>query len=207
MSETESPRTGLAARLREHPIPRWKAALLAVAGLLVVAGLALKAMSWFGGGSSRGDAAAGERVSSRTLASGGESSFLPSGEAVKLPRAGGGFPPEPEDGAGVRRDGFDDWSPVLVRGGMSFLIGFCVGYALRAFARLSAFFAGLFFIALFGLAYAGVVEVRWDVLQAWFDRAAASLQEETEGFRAFIAGSLPAAGAAAAGLFTGVKRR
>lgn len=202
METAQAAPSGATHHLDLRALPRWKLALLGMAAILVVAGLSLRVFAWASGGF-RGTGAAGDEVRAHTLAGNSSSSFLPSGETVKLPRVGG----EVEVRAQVGESSGEDWSPVLVRGGMSFIVGFCVGYALRAFARLSAVFAGLFFLALFGLAYAGVVEVHWNVLQEWFERATESLSKETAGFRTFISGSLPAAGAAAAGLVTGVKKR
>ncbi len=194
-------------------MPRWKKVLLTTAIFLVAAGLGLKAFALAGGGrgraapsSSAPAADTGTSGISRSLApEGAESSFFPGGEAIRIPRSGPGEA-EPIAGRPAARSTFEDWSPVLVRGGLSFLVGFCVGYAVRTFLRLSAVFAGLIFLSMFGLSYAGVLEIHWDVLQAWFDRSVASLKDMTSNFQAFMSGSLPVAGAATAGLFTGIKK-
>ena len=53
----------------------------------------------------------------------------------------------------------DQWSPAIFRMGFSFCVGFAIAFALRTFVRLSLIAIGVFFLALFGLQYAGFIEV------------------------------------------------
>jgi len=100
----------------------------------------------------------------------------------------------------------NDWSPFFMKGGASFIIGFCMGYALRAFARISFTVLGLVFLAIFGLAYTGAIDVNWETIQSTVETAFNTIKEQTAGFQSFVTGSLPAAGLGTAGLFTGVKK-
>jgi len=99
-----------------------------------------------------------------------------------------------------------DWSRALMTGGLSFFVAFCVGYALRTFFKFSAVVLGAVLLGIFALSYLGVLHVDWQTLEGHFNRALAAVKEEASQFQTFLTGSLPSAGAAAAGLFTGFKR-
>lgn len=100
-----------------------------------------------------------------------------------------------------------DLSPAFLRLGFGFFVGFCIGYALRAFFKISAIAIGVVLLAIFGLQYAGVLDMQWDVLEAHWNALVARVQEESESFFAFVTGSLPTAGLAGLGLVTGFRRR
>lgn len=102
--------------------------------------------------------------------------------------------------------GLKGWSPFFVKGGMSFLVAFCVGFALRTFLRLTAIFFGLFFLVLFGLSYIDIVIVDWSAIDGYFNGFVGRVGEEAQHFKTFITGSLPSVGLATAGLVTGFKR-
>lgn len=97
-------------------------------------------------------------------------------------------------------------SPAMIQGGLSFIVGFSVGFALRTFLKMSLFVAGVVFLAIFGLSYAGFVEVRWDAMEESFNRLVASVEGEVTEFQSFITGTLPSAGLAGLGLFSGFRK-
>jgi uncharacterized membrane protein (Fun14 family) len=118
-----------------------------------------------------------------------------------------------DEGRAVARDaagaeGFlGAWSPALIKGGLSFFVGFCLGYLLRTFLKVGAIVVGLVFLCLFGLVQLGVVpELDWQVLGDYYGRAVERIRAELAGFKSFAGGSLPAAGMAGIGLLTGFKR-
>jgi uncharacterized membrane protein (Fun14 family) len=187
------PSAGGAAR---KELPRWKKVVLTAAGFLVVAGGALQLFAL-----ARGDKAEeGGKVASDHKNQGGN---------PLDPAAGAGFlergDPPARDADGEAST-VKDWSPVLLKGGLSFFLGFCIGYAVRTFFRISAVVIGLVGLAIFGLSYAGVLNVDWHMIEQGFDRIVAGVKEQASGFQAFITGSLPSAGLAAMGLFTGFKK-
>ena len=98
-------------------------------------------------------------------------------------------------------------SPALFRLGFSFFVGFAIAYALRSFFAFAIIAVGFFLLAMFGLQYAGIVDVHWGALAQRYDSFAAWLAAQTKSFPAFIGGSLPSAGAASVGLLTGFRRR
>lgn len=120
--------------------------------------------------------------------------------------AGGPAEGDVEASADSGRASVSEWSPLFLKGGLSFLVGFCVGYAVRTFLKVSALVAGALLAAYFGLAYFGVLPpIDWQGVEGHFQKLLATVQEQAEGIKAFLVGHLPSAGFASAGLFTGVK--
>ena len=192
-ADRRPPKPGAEGATRKE-FPRWKKVLLTVAGFLLVSGVALQAFALV-----RGDKApeGGKVVSDKgTLPGVGGAGLV---DSPDRPRAEG-------EGADGKDSAFKEWSPALMKGGLSFFLGFCIGYAVRTFFRISAVVIGLVALAIFGLSYAGVLNVDWHQIQDGFDKVVAVVKEQASGFQSFITGSLPAAGLAAMGLFTGFKR-
>jgi uncharacterized membrane protein (Fun14 family) len=102
--------------------------------------------------------------------------------------------------------GAPSWSPVLLRLGFSFFIGFCVGYALRAFLKISLIVTGTVVLAIFVLSYAELVDVNWSELEGHFTAFAGRARDELSDFTAFVRGSLPSTGLAGFGLFAGFRK-
>lgn len=195
-----------AADRPRRPMPRWKKVLLTAALFLTVVGLAVEGFALVRPGGSGDRQTADDASVRRTSTSSGSSNLTPGG-ATLVPGVGQERSPtvDPRSEAS-EPTGMERWSPALMTGGMSFLVGFSIGYALRAFLKVSAVVVGLVLLAIFGLSYAGVVHVDWASIQSWFDTALASVKDQTAGFQTFVQGSLPSAGLAAAGLFTGVRK-
>ena len=101
----------------------------------------------------------------------------------------------------------DPWSPAIFRMGFGFFVGFSMAYALKAFAKFTIVSAGIFFLLLFGLQYAGLVEVKWTAMADRYDTLQEWLKAQLGGFQAFVTGYLPSAGAALAGLGLGFMRK
>lgn len=114
-----------------------------------------------------------------------------------------------EEGAEGRGDaeGVDRWAPTLLRGGFSFFAALCIGFALRAFARISLIVLGSIFLTLSGLAYGGYITVHWEAIGEEFELLAESARSSAGGFSQFLRGSLPSAAMAGLGLLVGVKKK
>jgi uncharacterized membrane protein (Fun14 family) len=168
-------------------LPVWKKILLALAALSLLVGLGMR-FSGLGDGSSgdRGGAMRTQSSDGQTLVEGGDQGTAATGE--------------------TEGDGLRGFAPLFVKGGFSFFIGFCLGYALRAFFKISAMVIGLFALALFGLQYAGFLTVDWAQLEQGYDWLVGHVKNEAGGFKTFITGSLPAAGLATLGLVAGFKK-
>ena len=155
---------------------------------------------------STGDSGGASSPAADTATTTTQSSLLPSGTPGTFPGSG-----ETDGGSGggapataAAEEG--DWSPFFIKGGFSFFVGFCIGYALRAFFKISAVALGLVFLVVFGLEYAGLLQVDWDSAGELYDAAIAKLGTEFDSAKAFITGSLPSAGLAGLGLYAGFKR-
>jgi uncharacterized membrane protein (Fun14 family) len=168
----------------------WKVALVILAVALVGAG-ALLALA--GGGKAA------------TPAAGGSAGAAPAGRSL-LP---GGAPGVPAGGTAAPAPAPAEESPLspaLLRGGISFFAAFAVAFALRSFVRLGLVFVGLFAGVLFLFAQAGWVEVHWNLIDDSFRHFASGLSSQFESFKTFVTGSLPSAGLAGLGFFTGIRK-
>jgi uncharacterized membrane protein (Fun14 family) len=99
------------------------------------------------------------------------------------------------------------WSPAVFKLGFSFFVGFVVAYALRWFLKVALLAAGFMALLLFGLQYAGMVDIKWGAMEKQYDAGSGWVSRQTESFTSFVTGALPSAGAAAVGLFAGVRRK
>ncbi len=114
-------------------------------------------------------------------------------------------PSETTDTAPVDAD--TPWTPALLRGGLSFLVGFSLAYAVRTFMKIAIFFLGVWAASLFLLASLGWIEVHWDLIDTAFASWSSTISAQFESARTFITGSLPSAGMAGLGLVTGFRRK
>lgn len=161
-------------------LPTWKKLLLALAGVFLIVGLALRFS---------GDAGAEPADGS----SGGEygTSFLPGSEG-----AGDGE---------VASGGAASWSPFFLQGGFGFFLGFSIASVLRMFFKVFVFGAGVLFLLLIGLQYAGV-DIPWDSLRETYDNLAGRVVQNADGIKAFFQGAIPATAFSGAGFVAGWKR-
>ncbi|MHC5005597.1 MAG: FUN14 domain-containing protein, partial [Planctomycetota bacterium] len=103
--------------------------------------------------------------------------------------------------------GLDAWSPTIFKLGFSFFIGFCIGFAVRTFLKISVVAIGIIALAAFGLQYAGIIDVNWDAVSGHYDSVLDWLKDQTSSFTGFVQGHLPSAGLAAFGLVAGFRKR
>ncbi|MEQ8843418.1 MAG: FUN14 domain-containing protein [Phycisphaerales bacterium] len=201
--------------------------LLVLSGLVMIAGVALGVMGTLE------DEAAVERIQQQQAAAAtpkaatdgspmpeGASGFVGQGGDVSFPFPVPGLPGStPTEGEGETAEGqptaamegqqevTDPWSPAIFRMGFGFFVGFSMAYALKAFSKVTIVSAGIFFLLLFGLQYAGLVEVKWTAMADRYDTLQEWLKAQLGGFQAFVTGYVPSAGAALAGLALGFMRK
>ncbi len=195
-------------------LPRWHLGLLSVAFFVGVAGMVLHPQPVAPPGQARtvGNPAA--------LLSGADSvSSLESGETVETRRTLATEPGSAEradfdvdeqggdDSSPLLRERLGDLSPLLTKLGFSFVVGFAVGYVLLFFLRAAAMLAGLVLAALFGLQYAGVVQVDWPSIETNYESALGWLLPRFDALRTFLLENLSSSGSAALGLLSGLMRR
>lgn len=174
----------------------WQRMLLGIAVVLMLVGGGLHLAGAISGTDGQDDGAANTRMS--------EGDALPHGFA---PTESGGEATqpatEPDDGETM----LDAWTPVIFRLGFSFFVGFAIAFALRAFVKLSLITAGVLLLCLFGLQYAGVIDVDWQAVQARYDEAIVWLKAQTSSFTEFIKGAIPSAASFTVGFVAGLRRR
>jgi uncharacterized membrane protein (Fun14 family) len=116
----------------------------------------------------------------------------------------------PDQGVGETAEAepsaLERYSPTIFKLGFSFIIGFAIAYALRTFVKISLVVIGLIALAMFGLQYAGVLQVDWTAIGQHAESAKSFLIAQTSSFQHFITGELPAAGSAAAGMVIGFRK-
>lgn len=171
---------------RESPAkaPRWKRALLALAVVFVLLGVALEVF-----------ASPATPSSSGTHRSTG-SALL--GEGTARVAEPGSAPAE--------REGLAAYAPFFLKGGFSFLIAYAIGTVVRMFVKAGLILLGVIALGLMALSWAGVLTVDWvDISGQWSDlvRLASGRVDDAV---ALVTGSLPSTAAALGGLFVGFRR-
>jgi len=209
-SQSEHHDQGKPAR---KPLPAWKKGLLAGAVVLMVIGGGLKAAAWMSGGGTAdrtvadgGGAAAGGGATGGDGASGlTVRSLTSSGSTTTFP-ASTGSASGADSASAAEGGGLNEWSPVIFRLGFGFFIGFCIGYALRVFFKISLTAIGVVVLAILALQYFGLVDVDWTAMEGRWDQFTAWSKEQMSGFVGFVKGQIPSIGAAGGGLYVGFRR-
>ncbi|MFT5734599.1 MAG: putative membrane protein (Fun14 family) [Planctomycetota bacterium] len=175
-------------------IALWKKAIAVLSLVLGCTGLAM-------GGADSGDAAA-------RSAGGGNSTM--SQKTLISPNS---FGPGTSIGEGAPTSATEDsaaktlWAPLLAKGGLSFFVAFCIGYALRTFLKGTMLVIGVVALGVFGLQKAGLVDsINWEKAQGYWDSLTANIGEQFDSLKTFVAGSLPSAASGSVGLLAGFRR-
>lgn len=117
----------------------------------------------------------------------------------------GGEPPRVEPPPAPRV--IDDAGPAVARLGGSFIVGFCVAYALRKILKVAALLIGLCLIGLFVLHHYGVVEVKFELIQDHLEKSFAWVRGEAGAIKTLVMGYLPSGAAGVTGLVVGARHR
>lgn len=151
--------------------------LIAVAALLLIAGIALKLLE--------------PPASEMTANSAGTANLLDS--------QGNPVPNQPQEEA-------SQWAPGFLKMGFSFFVCFAIGYAARKFLKIGLVVFGVVFAFMFLASYLGYVKIDTEAMSTDWDKFLAGAKTQFDSFKAFVTGSLPAAGLGALGLYTGFKQ-
>ncbi len=195
MGETESVKGDARGRKGLHALPEWKKALLGIAVLLVLVGLGLKGYGFVSGNKNgSGSSAAAAPGANGLVDSGKTPPLIPGTETGK------------DTGAPDSGEGADSWSPMFLKLGFSFFVGFALGFALRFFFKITLIATGLILLAIYGLSQADIIQVDWNALEQLYDSSIDWISGQAGTLKEFLTGNLPAAGSAAFGLLVGFKK-
>ena len=183
---------------KRYHLKPWKIVLLLFAGLLVAAGVILTVTA------DEPERTTPDRTeTSRPGDLSPARGLFPGSD----PRTTDGEPREAGRETDASEAETEPWSPVLLRGGLSFFVGFALAFALRMFMKIALFFVGVFVASLFLLENVGFLTMHWDLADAWFNDFSGHLGAQFESMKAFVTGSLPSAGMAGLGLLAGFRRK
>lgn len=202
-------------RRKGRPIPLWQLGLLGISVLLMLAGGGAWVYTKFVAEkpAARATATPNSNPSSPSNPSGlsGLTSGLDSGFGPTGTNGGPGTATPGTTGAATTPEdeptSLETFSPAVFRLGFSFFAGFAMAYAVRQFVKITLLIAGVILLGMFGLQYAGVVQIDWHAIEGKYDSIAAFLGEQTKSFTAFVSGYLPSATSAAAGAFIGFRKK
>jgi len=99
-----------------------------------------------------------------------------------------------------------EWSQAVFRLGFSFFVAFVAAYALRTVFKLALLFAGFIALLLFGLQYAGMVDIKWAAMEREYGQVSGWLSSQFSSVKAFATGYLPSGSAAAFGFVSGFRK-
>jgi uncharacterized membrane protein (Fun14 family) len=127
----------------------------------------------------------------------GSSSFAERDSGAKIQSIGGG---NEEQGLLI------SLAPYLTEGGLSFFLGFCIGYFLRLVAKAAIFVIGAVYFCLILLSHYGIIAVDWGNFQHIVQHIFLNTQTHIEGLRDIITISLPSVAMGGIGIWRGLKK-
>jgi len=127
----------------------------------------------------------------------GSSSFAERDGEAKIQSIGGG---NEEQGMLI------SLAPYLTEGGLSFFLGFCIGYFLRLVAKAAIFVIGAVYFCLILLSHYGIIAVDWGNFQHVVQHILLNTQTHIEGLRDIITISLPSVAMGGIGIWRGLKK-
>jgi uncharacterized membrane protein (Fun14 family) len=135
----------------------------------------------------------------------------PDGGAEPTVSGTGDAPPEVREPAAAEQPAgqtaAEKAAPILTESGVMFFLGFCIGAAIRAVAKMVTVVVGLVMLAVLGLQYIGVIPpVDWGALGGFFQSVAVLVQEGASRMQDVLAHTLPSGTMAGLGVATGLKK-
>jgi len=100
-----------------------------------------------------------------------------------------------------------NWIALFTYMGFSFFAGFVIGFATRTFLKFVFFVSGTILILLFGLQYAGMIDVKWENFENVYNNLIAWISPHLGGLKNFVTANLSSATMAAVGLYWGFRRK
>ncbi|PIE31626.1 hypothetical protein CSA56_17780 [candidate division KSB3 bacterium] len=101
---------------------------------------------------------------------------------------------------------FPSLAPYLTEGGLSFFLGFCLGYVLRLVAKVAIIAVGAIYFCLIVLSHYGIITVDWGSFQQIIQQLLLNTETQLEGLQGLVTHSLPSIVMGGIGMWRGVKR-
>jgi uncharacterized membrane protein (Fun14 family) len=130
-----------------------------------------------------------QRAFSNTLREGEERIILPE---EQMPSGG--------------KDWLNTLAPYLTEGGLSFFLGFCIGYFLRIVAKTAILFIGALYVGLILLSHYGMITVDWGSFQHILQQILLNTKTHIEGLYGIITVGFPSAAIGCVGIWRGLKK-
>jgi uncharacterized membrane protein (Fun14 family) len=209
MSDSQStsgePSLRQALGLDRHPLTRGKVLVLGVALLMMIFGVVITLTADRPPPPATESTASSPRES-RQL----EGDLLSRGFVPTRPSTSGQAPardPIPAPESKGRPLEVNDLSPFMVKGGFGLFIGFAIGFAMRAFLRLAIVIIGFYLLVLTMMAYAGWIDIHWNLMEGQFNNLLSATGGQFESFKTFLTGAIPASGLTLVGFAVGLRRK
>ncbi len=97
-------------------------------------------------------------------------------------------------------------APYLTEGGLSFFIGFCIGYFLRVVAKIFILLVGAIYVCLILFSHYGLITVDWGSVQHILQQILLNTKTQVEGLRGIITVGLPSVAMGCLGIWRGLKK-
>lgn len=97
-------------------------------------------------------------------------------------------------------------APYLTEGGVSFFLGFCIGYVFRLVAKFLILVVGAIYCGLILLSHYGIITMDWGSFQDILQQVLFNTQTHIEGLRETIRISLPSITMGGIGIWRGMKK-
>jgi uncharacterized membrane protein (Fun14 family) len=114
--------------------------------------------------------------------------------------------PRPDQDSEENRGLVVDLAPYLTEGGLSFFLGFCIGYFLRLVAKTAILIVGAIYFGLILLSHYGMITVDWGSFQDALQHLLLNTQTHIAGLRDIITISLPSVAMGGLGIWRGLKK-
>lgn len=105
-----------------------------------------------------------------------------------------------------KKDWLNALAPYLTEGGLSFFLGFCIGYFLRIVAKTVILFIGAIYVGLILLSHYGMITVDWGSFQQILQQILLNTKTQVEGLKGIITAGFPSAAIGCLGIWRGLKK-
>jgi uncharacterized membrane protein (Fun14 family) len=194
MEESAQPRH---PNLVDHvtTMPRWQKSLLTLAAILLAGGAAGQAMGYF------------QHRSSPDVTTSAHNSGPAAPANSRGIVSGKPSPDEPEAHAEPKPTIVDKLSPFATKFGGTFIVGFLIGWAFRAFLKVmtTVTIAGAAIIT--GLSYFNVMNIDMTKAEKQYESSKVWVTDQASRLKDAVTSHLPVSGASVLGMFVGFRRK